>query len=340
MSDQPDLVRQILSGRNRELRLLAAQGLVPLTPGELLPLQVKLAGDEDAQIAQAASRALGAVEPRLLVDFIEDGAPLEVLIHFSRHHRHAPVLEAILRRRDVPPEVLIELARTLPQDQQEILLLRQDLIIASPAILDALGENPQLSNYSRRRIDEYREHLLPREAPVKTPDELEREADALSEAELELAIEAARLEDAGKGEIDESTGLSDSQVRSLPVPVRLKLTRGAPPSLRNLLVRDPNPLVATSVLRSNPLQDSEVERIASSRSVVPEVLEAISRDRHWTRRYTVILSLVRNPRTPAGIAMRFLSRVSVRDLNLLKRDRNVSHTVREGAKRLSKIKRS
>lgn len=339
MSEQPDLVRQILVGRSRELKLLAAQGLVPLTPADLVPLQVKLATDENGEIAAAAGQALGALEPRLVVDLIEDGAPPEVLVYFSREHHQAPVLEAILRRKDVPASILMELAREVPPDQQEILLLRQDLIIAEPAILDALAENPQISSYSKRRIDEYRQHLLPREAPLKTPEQLESEADGLSAAEVESAIVAARLQDPGKGEVDESIGLSDAQVRSLPVPVRLKLTRGAVLSLRSLLVRDPNPLVATSVLRNNQLQDSEIERIASSRSVLPEVLEAVSRNRQWTRKYSVVLSLVRNPRTPAGIAMRFLARVSVRDLALLARDRNVSHTVRQGAKRLSRIKR-
>ena len=340
MTEQPDLVRQILTGSSRELRLLAAQGLVPLTPAELLRLQVRLAGDDDREIAEAAERALGALEPRLLADLIEDGVAVEVLTYFARQQLQATVLETILRRRDLPAAMLIELARKVPEEQQEILLLRQDLIIAEPAILDALAENPQVSSYSRRRIREYREHLLPKQAPVKTSEQLQAEADELTEAELEVAIDEARRQDPGKGEVDDGTGLSDSQVRSLPVPVRLKLTRGAAMSLRGLLVRDPNPQVATSVLRNNQLQDSEVERIASSRAVVPEVLEAVSRNRQWTRKYSVILSLVKNPRTPAGIAMRFLSRVSVRELDLLKRDRNVSHAVRDGARRLVKMKRS
>ena len=340
MSDPPDLVRQIREGGSPELRLLAARGLVPLEPAELVPLQVDLAGIEDGEIAKTADEALGALEPRLVVDLIDDGAPLDVLVYFSRRHHQAPVLEAILRRKDLPAEVLIELARTVPADQQEVLLLRQDLIVAEPAILDALGENPEISAYSKRRIDEYREHLLPRAAPVRTAEQLEREADGLAPAEVESAIELARQQDPGQGEKDDGTGLTDAQVRSMPVPVRLKLTRGAAVGLRNLLVRDPNPMVATSVLRNNSLQDSEVERIAGSRGVVPEVLDTISRNRRWTRKYPVVLSLVRNPRTPAGIAMRFLSRVSVRDLVSLARDRNVSHTVRERAKRLSRIKKS
>ena len=75
------------------------------------------------------------------------------------------LIEAILRRRDVPRAVLLAASpAALPPDLQEVLLLRQDAIVEEPAILEALEENPQLSTYTRRRIAEYREHLLPRAA--------------------------------------------------------------------------------------------------------------------------------------------------------------------------------
>ena len=52
---------------------------------------------------------------------------------------------------------------------QEALLLRQDAIVEEPLILDALERNPYLSPFSRRRILEYREHLLPRAAQPSAP---------------------------------------------------------------------------------------------------------------------------------------------------------------------------
>jgi len=259
---------------------------------------------------------------------------------FARHHRHAVILEAILRRKDAASQLLVELAAELAPEQQEILLLRQDAIVEEPAILEALERNPEISKYSQRRIQEYRDHLLPRQKRVKSQEELEEEADELTAQEVEAALAEARQQEAGKGEVDRETGLTEVQVRSLLVPVRVKLTRGASLSLRNILIRDPNPMVATSVLSNNPMQDSEIERIASNRAVVPEVLEAIQRDRSWTRKYGVVLSLVKNPRTPVGIAVRLLSRISVRDLALLKRDRNVSNAVRSSADRLAKIKKA
>ena len=340
MSEQSEFIQQILTSRSRDLRLMAAQGMVPLIPGDLVPLQVQLASSDEEEVAEAAVQALGALEPGEIANLIDDGAPTEVLSYFSRQRRHALVLEAILRRKDLDSRLLVELAAVLGPEQQEILLLRQDAIVEEPAILEALEENPEVSSYSRRRIREYREHLLPKQKPIKSSEELEREADELTEQQVDAAFAEAGRGEAGPGEVEKETGLSENQIRSLPVPVRLKLSRGAAPSLRNLLVRDPNPMVATSVLRNNPMSDSDIERIAASRQVVPEVLEAIHRNRHWMRKYAVILSLVRNPRTPAGIAIRLLSRISVRDLALLRRDRNVANAVRSTAARLAKIKRA
>ena len=48
---------------------------------------------------------------------------------------------------------------------------------------------------------------------------------------------------------DESTGLSEGQIRMLPVPARLRLARSAPRLLRSFLLRDPNPRVANSVAK-------------------------------------------------------------------------------------------
>ena len=99
------------------------------------------------------------------------------------------------------------------------------------------------------------------------------------------------------------TGLSEAQLRGLPVPVRLKLSRGAPRTLRSLLIRDPNPQVALSTLKYNTFADTEIEMVAGSRTVIAEVLEAVCRSRAWCRRYPVVAALVKNPRTPAGRAV-------------------------------------
>jgi hypothetical protein len=337
-SSSDNLIQQIRAGGSRELQVLAAEGLVPLPPPELIPLQVWLASSDDETVAETAMNSLTALDPKIAASAVSDDTAAEVLAFLSKHLAHPVVVEAILRLRPVPRQLLMELAVVLDEDMQEILLLRQDAILEEPRILDELETNPALSSYSRRRIKEYHEHLLPREgAPPKSTEELEAEADELTDEDVAVAIEAASTLDAS-GDTDEMTGLSESQLRGLPIPVRLKLSRGAPKSLRNILIRDTNPMVATSVLKFNPMSDSEIEQIAHNRSVIDGVLDEIGRNRAWIRKYPIVLALVRNPRAPVALAMRLVTRLSVRDLRGLARDRNVANVVRSQAERLYRIK--
>lgn len=329
------LLEQVRSG-NQQLQLLAADGLLPLPPEELIPIQVELAQGQDPEVAARAKASLRTADVRLAGPFLERVAGEEVLAWFAEEASHPVLIEAIIRRRDTPRPLLARLGRRLPPDLQEILLLRQDAIVEHPAILEALEENPEASTYSLRRIAEYREHLLPRERTqvVRAPVELEE----MDEEELVEAIEAAR-ELPPSGELEpEVTKLTEGQIRMLPVPARLKLTRGAPRTLRGILLRDSNAQVATSVVINNSLSDQEVEQIASNRSVVEEVLVLVARKRDWIGKYNIMRALVWNPRTPAGTSLRLVPRLAVRDLRDLSRDRNIPDAVRSIAIRLYRIK--
>ncbi len=334
---QGSLLDHVRSGGNRELQMMAASGLLPLPPEELMPLQVELARGLDVEISQRATESLRKMDPRLVVPFLERRAGEEVLSFFAAEAEHPLLIETILRRRDVPRHLLVDLAVRLPADLQEILILRQDAIIEEPGILEALERNPFLSGYVQRRITEYREHLLPQgQRPGYAPAGPYEE---MSDEELAVVVEKVRREEPPQGEVDtEKTGLSEGQIRMLPVPARLKLARGAGRQLRGLLMRDTNPQVATTALLANALSDQEVEQAASSRAVVEEVLEAISRRREWISKYNVAKLLVRNPRTPLAISLKLVNRMSVRDLRELGRDKNIADAVRSTALRLYRIK--
>lgn len=334
MADSPSsaLLEQIRSG-NRQFQLLAAEGVLPLPPEDLIPVQVDLAQGDDEEVAELARQSLRSVDVRLAKPFLDSQAGPEALAFFAEESSHPVLLEAILRRRDVPRAILSRLARRLPPDLQELLLLRQDAIVEEPVILEALEENPQLSSYSARRIAEYREHLLPRQRTVLLP-----ELEEMDEEALQREIEAAReLPPSGEFE-EERTQLTEGQIRGMPVPARLKLTRGAPRALRGILLRDSNPQVAVSVITNNSLSDQEVEQTANNRSVVEEVLVVIARKREWVNKYNVTRALVHNPRAPLAVTMRLIAKLSVRDLRELGRDRNIPDALRSTALRLYRIK--
>lgn len=336
MASTHPLVEQVLSGRSRELQLLAAQGILPLSAQELIPLQVELVASESPEISGYARSSLDELDPNLAATFVATEASEEVLEYFASNQAHPIVLEALLHRRDVPRHLLIDLACGLTADLQESLLLRQDAIIEEPEILTALESNPDLSVYSRRKIAEYREHLLPRDrrpanAPVAPLPLAELDAEDLA------AIERVR-EIPASGERDSRTGLSESQIRALPVPVKIKLTRGASRTLRGILIKDTNQSVALSVVNNAAMSEDEIAGVAGSRSVIDEVLTLISRRREWLGKYKVCLALVKNPRIAVGVAIRLLPKLGVRDLRAISRDRNISDAVRTSAGRLYRIK--
>jgi hypothetical protein len=105
---------------------------------------------------------------------------------------------------------------------------------------------------------------------------------------------------------------------------------------RAILIRDPNRLVATAVLGSPRLTDPEIEAISGMKSVSDEILRKIGHHREWTKRYSVCKNLVCNPRTPIGIALTLVPRLSPRDIKGLSVDRNVPEPVRKHAQKFLK----
>ena len=336
---QANLLDQILSGTNRNLQVLAASGLVPLPPEQLIPIQVVLTSSPDPEVANNAATALANLEPSVAGNFLTDHAGDTELYYFGLRVANPSLHVAVIRRSNTPADLLTQMAPLIESEAQEALVLRQDAILEEPKILLALEKNPNLSSYAKRRIWEYREHLLPRDKiPPKKAEEIQAEAEQLTDEEVQEAIDEVKAQE-GDGEVIEETGLNPGQIRLLPVPVRVKMARNADKQTRAQLIRDSNAQVAVTVLLGNSLPDSEVEQIANSRNVVKEVLDEIPKKREWIRKYSIAKALVRNPKVNLATALKLVPRMTVRDLRELARDKNVADGVRSVALRLYQAKR-
>jgi hypothetical protein len=117
-------------------------------------------------------------------------------------------------------------------------------------------------------------------------------------------------------------------ISTLPIMERLKLASKGTREQRSILIRDPNKLIAVAVLSSPKLTDAEVEGFARMGNVSDEVLRIIGNNRSWTKNYSVVLALVRNPKTPPAISMRMMSRLTDRDIKTVAMDRNVPEALR------------
>lgn len=323
------LADEVIAGERRELRLYAAEGLLPLPPNELLALQILLSQIDDNEVASRARRTIEAERAAAIGDFVSEDATPQEITWLARNLDRPEILGAVVRRRDVANALLVELAPRLDEERQEAMLLRQDRIVDAPEILDALEQNPRLSGYAKRRIAEYRQHLIGKLGDF----------DEASDEELQAAIESVRSIEP-EGEKDQSTDLTENQIRGLTPSAKLKLARSAKGALRFILVRDSLSRVALTVLQTGGFSDLEIESVARNRGVCDEVLDAIAINRQWSRRYPVVLALCSNPRTRVTTSLKLLPQLAARDLRGLAKDRNISDTVRSRASRLYTMKTS
>jgi hypothetical protein len=101
--------------------------------------------------------------------------------------------------------------------------------------------------------------------------------------------------------------------------------------------RDPDPRPEphsspASVLSSPKMNDTEVAAIAKMQNVSEDVLRTIAMNRAWLKNYSVVLAVVKNPKTPVALSMNLMARLSEKDLKLLTTDRNVPDALRTQAR--------
>jgi hypothetical protein len=127
-------------------------------------------------------------------------------------------------------------------------------------------------------------------------------------------------------------------ISRMTVAEKVKFATRADKTARALLIRDPNKLVAMSVLESPKMTEKEVEAIAQSRNVSEDVLRAISKKREWMKNYIILHGLVCNPKTPVGISITLLPSLKTKDMGLLLKSRSAPEAVRSLASKLLKAR--
>lgn len=129
--------------------------------------------------------------------------------------------------------------------------------------------------------------------------------------------------------------LNMSQIVNKMTPSqKIKLAQTGAKEARTLLIRESSKIIALAVIANPKITIGEVEFFAKSTSLNEDVLRKIGSNAEWCRKPTVASALVNNPKTPVGISLGFVSRMTERDLALLERNRNIPEAVRASARNL------
>jgi hypothetical protein len=156
--------------------------------------------------------------------------------------------------------------------------------------------------------------------------------DPLIDALPDEFLETVEGADAAAEAPAEQLGIAQ-QLAKMTFPERLKAAVKGSREMRAVLVRDPNKLIAASVLSSPKLSEQEVETFARMANVSEDVLRIIGSNRAWTKNYGVILALTKNPKAPLAMSLNNLNRLNDRDLQMLTVDRNVPEALRIAARK-------
>jgi len=341
------------------LRLMAAKGLAPgLKPHEALTVIAVLSESDDEAIASAAKATLGKLPPPVLTGALGGDLPAGVLALVAPlYAQNAAVMEKILAHAAISPATVAAIAAAASEAVAELVATNEQRLLAHPEIIEKLYMNAAARMSTADRILElavrnkielkgipaYKEaaaaigqELIAEPSPEPTPDDiLFRETDAAArQAPVDPATEDTHR-------LDEETGDEVVEDKFLPLHARLgrmtnsqKIRRAmiGTASERLLLVRDSNRLVAQAAIKSPSIQENEVLRISSSRTVSEDVLRLIATDREWTRSHQIKLNLVQNPRTPFAFAAKLVMHLREHELKGLARSKNVTGAVVQAAR--------
>jgi hypothetical protein len=142
-------------GVARDLRLMAAQGLLPLKPEDLLELWTGLVSDSDEGVRGAAAKSLADFPAAELLPILKSRDTPPSVLGWAVSHRAEPELrEAALQNHSLADETIEQLAGTLPQALAELVVINQTRLLRRTSLLVALEANAGLSNDQKRRLRE------------------------------------------------------------------------------------------------------------------------------------------------------------------------------------------
>lgn len=364
------LIDQIRTGTAQpNIRLFAAQGLLPIPQDDLIPLQVLLRKDAEHGIAIAAKESLAKVSADIWIRLVEKKDPARDVLYYCIEQPSFPpaIREKILLNHSVPDEIIRHLASQESGTNLDLIISNQVRLLRNNGILQTLEQNPFLTIDQKRRIEEFKaefifkkqigkhESVLDEIITLPLEDILARIPNLDAEAQrLILEADSKPREEMTDQQVQQELQkiFSPEEIGQIPEEVFttyqriLKMSQGeklraallGTKEERGILVRDNNKQVAVLVLKNPRITDPELENFAQMRNLDSEILRQMGMSRDCVKKYTVILHLVKNPKTPSPVSLNLLKLLREMDLRNIARDRNIPDLIRRQAKRFYDMK--
>ncbi len=200
------VVEAIITGTAPQpARLAAARGLLPLPQSDLLEVLVALCGSEDPELSEAAQSTLQAQDKNDLLIAAKAGDTEPAVLTYLATSRLADpaVHEAAILNAQTPDEAIVSLANNTSDGLLiELIAVNQQRLIRTPAIIDAILQNPARTPEAERRARETHREFFEKERGARQISEELRAhgktaaAEFFETAELTTATGELSFEDA------------------------------------------------------------------------------------------------------------------------------------------------
>ncbi|MDB4970304.1 MAG: hypothetical protein JWN44_5993 [Myxococcales bacterium] len=366
----PGVERAVGAKAPAPLKMMAARGLAPMPPGELVTALYQLTFVEDEAIKSAAYKTATELPEKMLGGALEGALDARVLDFFARRVFAKPaLLEKVLLNRATADETFAHLAGLVDENALEMIAKNEERLLRHPQIIAALYMNPKTRMSTAQRAlelavrNQVRVDGIPafdeasrtiRQSGGIDPVEAANDDEAFARA-AEVAVdqtaalqlvavdeeEAARQAELDAAEAEkavEAPGVVEEEkkkkISDLSPAAKIRLATLGNAFARAVLIRDTNRLVSMAAIRSPGVSPMEVIRYATNRALDDDIIRYIAGQRQWVRLSSVKIALCNNPKCPLPVAMRFLPHLNARDLKLLARSKGIPSALSTAAKQL------
>jgi hypothetical protein len=333
-------------------RTMAARGMVPVKGIDQVMLLLQLAHDPDAGLARIAGESIGKLPDNVLLPAAEGALLPSYLDALAEHFREREdVLERLTANPALADGSLEWIALRCSERVSERIAVNEQRLLSAPRVIEALYRNPNTRMSTADRLVElsarngvvldlptFEAHvaaikgeLIPEPSEEPLPSDVMFAQVLAEDDDNPEAVAAAEDEEAEQDEVKEQYLPLMMRIRQMTSSEKLRLAMVGNACARAFLVRDKNKTVAYATISSPSMQEAEVLPIVRSKEVGEEIIRYIGNKREWTKSHEVKFGLVFNPKTPIGIALRFVPHLRDDELKTLSRSRNVSQPLKSAA---------
>ena len=349
----------------KPMKMMAANGALPLPPDTLILLWYQLSFESDPEIRGAVTETVRTFDEAIMVDLASRDLPESVIDWLSKTSTENAVLEKIILNPKTNDATIMDLAAVTTRDLVDLIAANQTRIMRAPDIIDKIYANPASRMATVDKLVAFaKEHQLDL-SPIKALQDFISAKDAhddepgLSDEEFEavIASSAATVEKQETGEaalrnlksLDEADADASPEeqtkritraqrIERMNAPQRVRLALMGDREDRSILLRDTRRIVYMSVIKSPKMSLGEVGQICASKSMPDEVIAYIAQRRDWVRYYPIVVALVNHPKCPLPEAVGFMRQLRLNDLKNLQKSKSIPAQLARQAQMMFKQK--